>query len=61
MAEKRKVKRRRYKAHTYFPAINHRGDFIMSERRHLSTRRVYDVFVDDIDLPTMFLGINKQM
>ena len=61
MAEKRKVKRRRYKAHTYFPAINHQGDFIMSERRHLSTRRVYDVFVDDVDLPTMFLGINKEM
>ena len=61
MAERRKVKRRRYEAHTYFPAINHRGDFIMSERRHLSTRRVYDVFVDDVDLPTMFLGINKQM
>ena len=61
MAEKRKVKRRRYKAHTYFPAINHRGDFIMSERRHRPTRRVYDVFLDDIELPTMFLGINKQM
>jgi len=61
LAEKRKVKRRRYKAHTYFPAINHRGDFIMSERRHLPTRRVYDVFLDDVDLPTMFLGINKQM
>ena len=61
MAEKRKVKRRRYKAHTYFPAINHRGDFIMSERRHLSTRRVYDVFVDDVDLPTMLININKQM
>ena len=61
MAEMRKVKRRRYKAHTYFPAINHRGDFIMSERRHLRTRRVCDVFVEDVDLPTMFLGINKQM
>ena len=61
MEEKRKVKRRRYKAHTYFPAINHRGNFIMSERRHLSTRRIYDVFVDDIDLPTMLININKQM
>ena len=61
MAERRKVKRRRYRAHTYFPAINHRGDFIMSERRHISTRRAYDVFLDDVDLPTMLLGINKQM
>jgi len=61
MAERRKVKCRRYKAHTHFPAINHRGDFIMSERRHLPTRRICDVFVDDIDLPTMFLDINKQM
>jgi hypothetical protein len=61
MIERRKVKRRRYKAHTHFPAINHRGNFIMSERRGHSTRRAYDVFVDDVDLPTMFLGINKQM
>ena len=61
MTERRNVKRRRYKAHTHFPAINHRGDFIMSERRRLTTRRVYDIFVDDIDLPTMFLGANKQM
>jgi hypothetical protein len=61
MADRRRVKRRRYKAHTYFPAINHRGDFIMSDRRYLPTRRVYDVFVEDVDLPTMFLGINKQM
>ena len=31
------------------------------KRRRLTTRRVYDIFVDDIDLPTMFLGANKQM
>lgn len=55
MAERRKAKRRRCKANMYFPAMNHQGKFIMSERRHLSTRRVYDVFIDDIDLPTMFL------
>jgi len=61
MAERREVIRRRYKAHTYFPAIDHRGDFIISERRHLSTRRVCDVAVEDVDLPTMFLGISKQM
>ena len=57
MTERRNAKRRRYKAHTYFPAINHRGDFIMSERRQRATRRVYDVGVnnvDDVDLPTMF-------
>ena len=60
MSERRKVKRRRYKAHTYFPAISHQGDFIMSERRHIPTRRVYDVFVDDVDLPTMFLDIKRQ-
>ena len=61
MTERRNIKRRRYKAHTYFPAINHQGDFIMPERRRLTSRRVYDTFVDDVDLPTMFLGINKQM
>ncbi len=59
MTERRKVKRRRYKAHRYFPAINHHGKFIMSERRHLSTRRIYDVFIDDIDLPTMFLDSTR--
>jgi hypothetical protein len=61
MTERRRVKRRRYKAHMQFPAINHRGDLIMSERRHRPTRRVCDVFVEDVDLPTMFLGIKKQM
>ena len=57
MIERRQVKRRRYKAHTHFPAINHRGDFIMSERRHRPTRRTYDVFVEDVYLPTMFMDI----
>jgi len=61
MTERRRVKRRRYKAHTYFPAIDHRVDFIMSERRHNLTRRKGDFHFDDVDLPTMFLGINKQM
>jgi hypothetical protein len=59
MIEQRNVYRRRYKTHTYFPAINHRGDLIMSERRHLPTRRVWDVSVEDVDLPTMFLGGNR--
>jgi len=61
MTERRKVERRRYEAHTEFPAIDHQGDFIMSERRHLSTRRAFDIFVDDVDLPTVFIDINKQM
>ena len=61
MTERRKVKRRRYKAHTSFPAINHRGDFIMSERRHRPTRRTYDVFVEDVDFPTMFIDTQKQI
>ena len=61
MAENRKVKRRRYKAHTNFPAIDRRGNLIMSERRHRPTRRLCDVYAEDVDLPTMFLGIKKQM
>lgn len=61
MAENRKVKRRRYKVHTNFAAIDHQGNFIMSERRHRPTRRVCDVYADNVDLPTMFLGIKKQM
>jgi len=59
VTERRKVKRRRYKAHTYFPAISPQGEFIMSERRHLPTRREYDVFVDDVDLPSKFLDIKE--
>ena len=55
MAENRKVKRRRYNVHTNFPAIDHQGNFIMSERRHRPTRRIYDAFVDDVDLPSMFI------
>jgi hypothetical protein len=61
MAERRKVKHRRYKAHTYFPALSKQGNFIMSERRHLPTRRVYSIFDDGVDLPTMFFGSKKQM
>ena len=61
MIERRKVKRRRYKAKTYFPAINQQGNFILSERRHRPTRRIYDLFVEDIDLPTMFLDTNQKM
>ena len=62
MIERRRIKRRRYKAHSYFPAISHQGHFIMSERRSRPTRRIYDVFVynvDDVDLPTMFLNLKK--
>jgi len=61
MLERRKVKRRRYKAQSRFPAISHQGDSIMSERRHRPARRVCDVFVEDVDLPTMFLGIKKEI
>jgi hypothetical protein len=61
MAENRKVKAQYYKANTNFPAIDHLGNSIMSERRGRPSRRVYDVYTEDIDLPTMFLDINKQM
>ena len=61
MVERRKVKRRRHKAHKHFPAINHQGDFIMSERRDRPARRTRDLFVEDIDLPTMFLDIKNKM
>jgi len=61
MKEKRRVKRRRNKAYTYFPAINHHGEFIISERRHNPKRRERDVLFDDLDLPTMLLDINNQM
>ena len=61
MTGRRNGKRRRYKAHTYLPAIDHQGKFIVFDRRNLTTRRISDVSVDDVDIPTMFLGINKQM
>jgi hypothetical protein len=41
--KRRIIQRRRYEAHTCFPAIDHRGNIIMSERRNLPTRREYDV------------------
>ena len=59
MIERRIAQRRRNKANTHFPLINHQGSFIMSERRHCPARRAYDVFVEDVDLPTMFLDTNK--
>ena len=57
---RRKVQRRRYKAHTYFPATDHRGEIIMSERRHLPTRRDYDISVVDIDFSSDLFEIDKQ-
>ena len=47
--KRRKVQRRRYEAHTHFPAIDHQGNIIMSERRDLSTRRGYDVLSTKYD------------
>ena len=61
MMKRRKVQRRRYKAYTYFPAIDHRGDIIMSERRHLPTRRGYDISVVDVDFSSDHFEINNQV
>lgn len=61
MPERRKVKRRHKKVQPCFPAISDQGDCSTSERRHRIARRVCDVYVEDVDLPTMFLGIKKEM
>lgn len=61
MPERRKVKRRHNKVQPCFAATSHQGDSIMSERRHRPARRVCDVYAEDVDLPTMFLGIKKEM
>lgn len=54
MKERRSVKRRRYRAHVNFPAIDHRGNLIMFERRQRPTRRAYDVLVEAASLPATF-------
>ena len=62
MLEKRKIQCRRYKALICFPVMDDLGNFIVSDRRYLPTRRENNVFVDhldDVDLPTMFLNIKK--
>jgi hypothetical protein len=51
MLERRNNKCRRHEVWIRFPVMDHLGNFIKSERRHRPTRRVYDVFVDDVDLP----------
>ena len=61
MMKRRKIQRRRYKAHICFPAIDHRGDIIMSERRHLPTRRGYDISVIDVDFSGDRFEINEQV
>ena len=61
MPERRKTKRRRNKVQPCFPASSQQGDSIMSERRHRPARRVSDVYLEDVDLPTMFLRIKKDM
>ena len=60
MIERRQVQRRHYKAHTYFPMVDYRGEIIMSDRRHLSTRRANDISVEDVDSSTNLIEINKQ-
>ena len=61
MEERREVERRVSKAYTCFPAVDNQGNFIMSERRHTSTKHICDGLADEVDLPTMFLDINKQI
>jgi hypothetical protein len=39
--------------------MDHLGNYIKSERRRRPTRRANDNFVDDVDLPTMFLDSKK--
>jgi len=47
MIERRKVQRRRYRAHTAFPANDHKGNLILSDRRIVPTRRAYDISIDE--------------
>jgi hypothetical protein len=47
MIERRKVQRRRYKAYSSFPANDHKGKLILSERRNIPTRRCYDINVGE--------------
>jgi len=57
IVKRRKVQRRRYKAHTHFPALDHHGDIIMSERRHLPTRRGFDVLSTKCDTGQYLQGL----
>jgi hypothetical protein len=47
MIERRKVQRRRYRAYSSFPASDHKGNLILSERRNVPTRRSYDITVEE--------------
>ncbi|MDH3831747.1 MAG: hypothetical protein OEV12_06550 [Gammaproteobacteria bacterium] len=55
--KRRIIQRRRYQAHKCFPAIDHQGNIIMSERRNLSTRRKYDVLSTRCDHGHYLQGI----
>ena len=45
MIERRKIQRRRYRAHASFPANDHSGNLILSDRRRVPTRRAFDAAV----------------
>ena len=60
MMERRKVQRRICSMHMYFPAIDHGGNIVMTERRGHPTRRAYDISVRDVDIATNLLDRNRR-
>lgn len=60
MMERRKVHRRICRMHMCFPAIDHGGNIVMSDRRRRPTRRAYDISVRDADSATNLLARNRQ-
>ena len=57
MTERKKVNSRSSKEKADSPAINHPDNIIASESRHRATRQARDVYVEDLDLPTMFFDV----
>ena len=48
MLERRKIHRRHYEQFTTFPLYSRKGDLVISERRKLPTRRVNDIYVEEL-------------
>jgi len=60
MTERRKIHRRHYQARTDFPLFNRRREIIESDRRHLPTRRINDISVEEVAYSELLSEIQKQ-
>ena len=60
MIERRTTHRRRYQASTHFPLMDQHQGLVASDRRHLPTRRVNDILVEEVECSDYLYAVNKK-